>query len=151
MRTYTVTASAEVVASAAACYAVIADYRDGHPKIVPPSVFGAIEVEEGGVGEGTRIRVKVRGIGGERTLRLQVTEPEPGRVLAERDLDNGTVTHFTVEPAGAGRAHVTIRTDFAQRPGLRAALEGWITRRVLPRVFREELSRLEAVAAGRAA
>jgi hypothetical protein len=151
MRSYSVAASAELAASAAACYAVIADYRNGHPQIVPPSVFGAIEVEEGGVGAGTRIRVAVRGVGGTRTLRLAVTEPEPGRVLAEHDVEAGTVTHFTVDPVSAGRSRVTIRTDFIQPPGLRAALEGWITRRVLPRVFREELARLESVAGARAA
>lgn len=150
MRTYTVAASAELSAAAAACYAVIADYREGHLRIVPPNVFGAIDVEEGGVGEGTRIRVPVRGLGGTRLLRLVVTEPEPGRILAERNPDTGTVTHFTVDPVGTARARVTIRTDFVQPPGIRAALEAWITRRVVPRVFREERARLEAVASGRA-
>jgi hypothetical protein len=55
-----VSASAEVKAPAEKVYAIIADYRHGHPQIVPSPPFGRIEVEQGGFGAGTVIRFPMR-------------------------------------------------------------------------------------------
>ena len=54
-------ASAErtVPAPAAAVYALLADYRDGHPRILPPA-FSDLMVLQGGIGAGTIIRFSLK-------------------------------------------------------------------------------------------
>src|SRR5712672_1477568 len=74
-----------------AAYRVIADYRAGHPRIIPPRAFRDLTVERGGVGAGTIIRFRMRIGGVEREYRATVTEPEPGRVLVETN-DSGEVS-----------------------------------------------------------
>jgi len=44
-------------------------------------------VEEGGIGAGTVIRFQMRILGRLRTFHAAITEPEPGGVLVETDLD----------------------------------------------------------------
>lgn len=150
MATIRIEAAARVEAPAADVYAVLADYRDGHPRILPRQMYG-LEVTGGpGVGHGTEIRFRARAPGGERVFRMAVTEPEPGRVLVETDVDSGTVTRFTVEPAGAA-SHVRIATDLVTPPGLRGVLERAMNRLALPMLFREELRNLERVARERVA
>jgi hypothetical protein len=56
MPTHQVSASADVRAPAEKVYAILADYRHGHPQIVPRPPFGLLEVEQGGYGAGTVIR-----------------------------------------------------------------------------------------------
>jgi hypothetical protein len=103
MKTYKAEASATINAPAALVYSIIADYRDGHPHILPKPYFLGLEVERGGFGAGTVIRFRVRVMGKTQAFRAAVTEPEPGRVLVESDLDGGPQTTFTVEPLEEGR------------------------------------------------
>ncbi len=141
----TITASAKIAAPPARVYAILADYRSGHPSILPPAAFLGLEVEAGGVGDGTRILVRARKPGGVREMRMRVTEPEPGRVLAEEDVETGTRTTFTVEPCGTGdHCRVTLTTVWA--PGSVSGLERLLIPLVVPRVFREELRLLAAAA-----
>ena len=100
MRPFRVSSSARIGAPAPAVYRLIADYRNGHPRIVPPEYFSNIVVEEGGYGAGTRITFDARMLGITQRARAWIEEPEPGRVLLER-LEVGWVTTFTVDPAGA--------------------------------------------------
>ena len=140
-------ASAEIAAPVERVYGIVADYRVGHPRIVPKSFFDGIEVEQGGYGEGTVIRVGVHFAGRKSSFRAAVTEPEPGRVLVETDLDGGPVSTFTFEPLGPGRTRVSIST-LLQRRGKRIGLVGrFLTIRFLRRVYAEELRLLAAVAA----
>ena len=138
-------------APASSVYAVIADYVDGHPRILPPRVFHDLTVEEGGVGAGTVIRFGMRVLGVDRWIRARITEPEPGRVLVESGLDgNDVVTTFTVDPLDGGqRAAVRFDTVWTE-PGL----AGWVQRLVAPLVLRwlyaEEMANLERVATERA-
>ena len=140
-----VAASAAVPAPPAAVYAVLADYHDGHPRILPPA-FSGFAVERGGTGAGTVIRFDLTLLGQTRTSRGVVTEPEPGRVLVETYPADGVVTTFTVEPAGAG-SRVTFASAWT-----RGGLRGWVERVVavpaLRRLFAEELANLARVAAG---
>jgi hypothetical protein len=142
LTTYTVAVSAVLSASATACYAAIADYRNGHPHIVPRKWFGPIIVEEGGVGAGTRIRFTMTVLGQTVTLRAEVTEPVPGRVLVESYPDTGVVTTFTVVETTPQQSRVTIETRTPRVGGVRAAIERAITRRMLPRIFSAELAQL---------
>jgi hypothetical protein len=128
-------------------YAIFADYRQGHPAILPRPPFVSLAVEEGGTGAGTTIRVAMRLLGRTRSFRAHVTEPEPGRVLLETN-DTGYVTSFRVEPDGDGRgSEVTISTEQTRRSGQTARLERWFMGRILRPVFERELELLAGVAA----
>jgi hypothetical protein len=149
MARFRVRAEALVDTPAEVAYALIADYRDGHPRILPRPPFVSLDVERGGVGAGTVIRFQMRVFGRTRTFRAEIAEPEPGRVLVETDLDHGAVTTFTVEPAGAG-ARVTISTDLDCRDGLLGRLERFLVTRLLRPTYAREIAQLGAVASGRA-
>ena len=146
MQTYRVSSSARVSAPAAVVYRLIADYRDGHARIVPPQYFSDLVVEEGGYGAGTRIRVDMTVLGRTQRMRAVVTEPQPGRVLVERDIDRGLVSTFEVVPLGSEACDVMIATELPRKSGVFAAIERFVAGRVLPKIYREELSRLGAVA-----
>lgn len=136
-----VSASRAIGAPPAVVYGIIADYRVGHPSILPPKWFGPLTVEEGGVGAGTRIRFSMRGMGPERPAEATVAEPEPGRVLTETYPATGGVTTFTVDPAPGGSV-VTFRTTWTPR-GLQGLFERLLAPGYLRRVYRDELDLLQ--------
>ena len=143
-------ASALIHAPPQDVYAIIADYRQGHPQILPKPPFVSLAVEQGGTGAGTTILVHMRVLGRLQSFRAVITEPDPGRVLVETN-DNGYATTFTVEPRADGRhAYVTIATQATGRAGVLAALESWFASRLLRPVYVRELEQLAAVAATRA-
>lgn len=74
MSAFTLSQSARINAGARRVYDIIADYRDGHQHIVPPKYFTKLDVEMGGTGEGTVIRVTMRVLGSEQTFRAKVTD-----------------------------------------------------------------------------
>jgi hypothetical protein len=145
--TYVVLASARIPAAPDAVYSLLANYVDGHPRILP-NRFSNLVVEQGGIGAGTVIRFDVQALGRRRTIRAAVAEPDPGRVLVERSLDgDGAVTTFTVEPTERGTAaHLVIATEMPHRRGLLGPLERAVTTPVLRSLYREELGRLKQVA-----
>lgn len=128
-------------------YAIIADYRDGHPRILPKPYFVAMQVEQGGVGRGTVVNFQMKLMGRLRNFRAQIREPEPGRVLEEVNED-GAVTRFIVAPRRAGQAAlVTILTTLPVRAGFAGRVEGWLAGRLLRPVYEKELQQLAEVAA----
>ena len=139
-----VEATADISAAPAAVYGMIADYRIGHRRIIPPKYFRNLEVEEGGYGNGTLIRYDLLAFGQTNHARARVTEPDPGRVLVETDLDKGAVTSFIVEPLGAARSRVTIATEMPTRSGLVGWLERAMTGSFLKLVYVAELALLNA-------
>ena len=142
-RTFSVSATARVRASAERVYGIIADYREGHPRILPKQ-FTSLVVEQGGVGAGTIIRCEMRLMGGRQVFRAAVTEPEPGRVLRETIIEGDPlVTTFTVAPAvGESECDVTIQSDVPLKPGVRGVLERFFVPRMLTPMYEEELRRL---------
>jgi hypothetical protein len=148
MKTLRVSASGHVGAAASQVYAVIADYRRHHPHIVPPEYFEGVDVLDGGVGAGTRTRVRMRVLGKKRAFEQLVSEPEPGRVLMETNTDGSAVSTFTVEPAGESTSHVTIATDIPLQPGLHGVLERLAVRLLFPRIYDKEIARLGEYVAG---
>lgn len=144
---YQVAHTAHIDAPAERVYAIISDYHEGHPSILP-AAFRNFVVERGGKGQGTQTRFDVRAFGRTQSFRHEVLEPEPGRVLIERDRDLDSRTTFTVEPAGNGST-VTIRTELSSRNGLSGRLERFLSTRFLQGLYREELAKLNAVAAGK--
>jgi hypothetical protein len=146
--TVTVSASRRIPAPPPEVYAILADYTEGHPHILPSAYFRNIEVEEGGVGAGTRIRFEMTAFGTTRMMRAEIEEPKPGRVLVERDVEGKVLTTFNVNPAREGReADVTITTVLATRGGLLGVVERMASKAFLERVYRDELARLAAYAA----
>src|SRR5438067_1767432 len=114
---HVITATAVVPAQPSRVYAVIADYHNGHPHILPKQ-FSEMVVEKGGVGRGTIIRFQMSVFGRKQTFRAAISEPEPGRVLAETDLDNnGAVTTFVVDP-DPGSTTKVVTAPLLSRSGL---------------------------------
>jgi len=78
-----------------------------------------------------------------------VSEPEPGRVLVEQDIDsvqNESIT-FTVTPLEQGqKSHVEISMTLNLSPGVKGFVERVVVPIIFPPVFRKELKLLEAVA-----
>jgi hypothetical protein len=147
MPTLTVAASARIAAPAHVVYATIANYHTGHPRIVPKQ-FSNLVVEQGGIGAGTVIRFDVRVFGTTTHMRAVVSEPEPGRVLVERNIEgNEGVSTFVVDPdPGGNGCRVTIRTEMPVRSGLAGAIEKFVVSRILASLYKDELRRLEAAA-----
>ena len=131
-------------------YATIADYREGHPKILPKENLYDLQVEQGGYGAGTVHRFKARILGVEQSFYQVVSEPEPGRVLVERDIDSvqNVVTTFTVIPVEEGqKSHVEISTTMNASPGIKGFFERvFVLPIVFPSIYRKELKLLETVA-----
>lgn len=147
MSQYRVEESAEIPAPAKAVYAVLADYRVGHPGILPKG--NTVVLESGGTGAGTVFTLKSTMLGVTKSIRMAVTEPEPGRVLMERELPDGFVTTFTVDPLPGGAAsRLTICTLAPVRGGLMGRIEA----RVMPMLIRRMMAhefRMLARGAGR--
>lgn len=151
MPLHSVSESAEVSAPASVAYGLIADYHSGHPSILPKPPFVGIDVEKGGIGAGTIILVRMRLLGFlPGSYRAEVTEPEPGRLLAETDLSNGRETTFTIEQLSDGRCRVTIETTSRVAGGPLGRLQGWMLERLLRPMFVKELRLLGEIAPGRA-
>ena len=136
-------ASAErtVSAPAAAVYAMLADYRDGHPRILPPA-FSDLTVLRGGVGAGTEIRFALKLAGRKQEGEARVDEPEPGRVLSETYPDRSAVTRFTVDPVG-DQSRVRIETTWESSRRLAGLIERLIAPRLFRKLYTEELDLIE--------
>lgn len=140
-------ASATIPAPASLLYDIIADYKVGHPSILPPKYFGRLEVLAGGRGTGTRIRFEMKAFGGTNVSVGEITEPIPGKELRET-LSDGIVSTFIVDPVNAGSARVTISTVY-EKGGLRGWIESMLAPRFLRDVYTAELAQLERVALDR--
>jgi hypothetical protein len=138
-----------IPAPAQAVYALLADYRQGHPSILPPA-FSEFTVLAGGTGAGTHIRLKLR-LGG-RTQETEgfVAEPEPGRVLTETYPPSNMVTTFTVDPEGDG-SRLRIESAWESRPGISGFFERLLAPRLLKPIYRDELDLIERWARQRGA
>ena len=137
-------AEATVDAPADTVYGYIADMREHHPRFLPPA-FSDFQVESGGVGAGTVTRFKMTAGGRTRQYRMNVAEPEPGRVLTESDMDSSAVTTFTVSPQD-GASLVRIATAWDGATGIGGFFERMFAPRVLRSIYADELKRLDAYA-----
>ncbi len=143
-----VKAAAILNARAEDVYAAIADYRHGHPNIIP-AAFSDLQVEQGGYGEGTIIRFKTKVLGVEQAFYQRVSEPEPGRMIVEQDIDSAQnfITTFVVDPVEDNqKSLVEISTTLNASPGLVGIIERIIVLMINPRLYRKELQLLEAFA-----
>jgi hypothetical protein len=139
--------SRTIPAPAPVLYDLIADYRSGHPSILPKEYFGPLEVLSGGHGAGTKIRFAMKAFGRVNVDTAEISEPVPGKELRET-LPSGIVTTFLVEPRGPNEATVTITTTYS-KTGVRGWLEKILATRYLRGVYVAELAQLARVAADR--
>src|SRR3954447_12390222 len=130
-------ASAESIipASAAQVYGLLADYRVGHPSILP-AAFSRYMVLDGGSGAGTRIQFDLTLPGRKQTLRGLVREPLPGRVLVETYERNSMATTFTLDPAGE-QSRLHIEASWESSLGIRGVLERLLAPRMLQKIYDE--------------
>ena len=147
MATVSVAATRFVGAPAATVYGLLADYREHHPRFLPPP-FSDFEVDEGGVGSGTVVRFTVNAGGRSRSYRMRVDEPQPGRVLRESDTGSSLVTTFTVTQEGDG-SRVRIDTTWSGASGIGGFFERRFAPGALRRIYDDELARLDAYARSR--
>jgi hypothetical protein len=140
MKTFRVEQSAVIDAKPGVVYAVIADYQIGHPAILPKPYFSDLTIEKGGQGAGTVILFKMKVFGQESTYHQEVSEPEPGRVIAETDLNTGQYTTFTFAPLNGGsQTRLTIASKFPRKPGLAGFLESLMQPPIVSRLYTQEL------------
>ena len=137
-----VSAERAIDAPADAVYRYVADMRDHHPRFLPPA-FSDFRVESGGAGAGTITRFKVTAGGRTRAYRMQVAEPEPGRVMTESDTESSLVTTWTVTPDG-DRSRVRIATSWDGAGGVGGFFERLFAARVMRGIYADELERLDA-------
>lgn len=143
MTTAQATASALIAASPTAIYTVLADYRNHHPHILPSQYFHTLIIEEGGHGAGTIFRAELQVFGSKSQNHMIVSEPQPGRVLVETDLDSGLATSFTLTPLANGQqCQVEIKSVWTHKPGPFGRLEAWMTGQVMRMSYRKELAQL---------
>ena len=144
MSNVTVTVSGKVQAPTAVVYNILADYNQ-HRQILPPNYFTRLDIEEGGVGEGTRLTTAMNVMGNKQEFHLSVSEPQPG-VLVESDVNTGMKTTFTVKPAGASESEVSIQTTWQPQPGLSGMLERYTRPAFMRRIYQQELNILDSYA-----
>jgi hypothetical protein len=130
-----------IPAPADAVYALLADYRDGHPRILPPA-FSDLTVLRGGVGAGTVFRFALKLAGRAQEGEARVEEPEPGRVLSETYPEKSAVTRFTVDPVG-DQSRVRIETSWQPDRGLAGLIERLVAPRLFRKLYVEELDLIE--------
>lgn len=149
MATIDVRAEGAVAAAPDTVYLYLADMRQHHPRFLPPA-FSDFAVEEGGVGEGTVIRFTVTAGGRSRQYVMDVTEPEPGRVLVEKDRNSSLATQFTITPQ-AGTSLVEITTSWEGAGGVGGFFERLFAPKAMQRIYLDELRRLDDYARRHAA
>lgn len=144
--------TATIDASPEEVYAILANYRDTHPQILPKQYFSDLEVESGGTGAGTTFRVRTHVMGIGQRFHMVVREPKPGQVISETDTTSGLVTTFTVLPVDDGRrARVTIATDWQAQSGFKGLLERLTTPPIMRRIYATELRQIASYIAARRA
>lgn len=142
---FTVETDSVIHAAAKDVYAVLADYNNGHPKIMPPQYCEGLNVLKGsGVGENSRIEAHFNIYGQRETLVMDVSEPEPGRILQEIDTKATNITRFIVDPIDQATCRVTLQTKIMKQTGIPPGptLDMWLKSFVLKQIFTEELKLL---------
>jgi hypothetical protein len=144
MDTYELQVSKKIKADTELIYRVLSDYHNEHPHILPKPYFASTEVEQGGVGAGTIVRVQMKVMGTVNHLRLFVTEPIPGREIHEEDPVAGIKTIFKLEPdPDHGYCQVSIRTIWQKKKGIRGLIEQMLVPPIVRSIYTKELEILK--------
>jgi len=128
-------------AQASVLYGIVADYKVGHPAILPSPPFLYLKVLEGGYGAGTKVEFAMTFFGKTNVEQAVVSEPEPGRILKEQTVINPLTTYFKFEPKETG-CLVTIRSELTRNKGIGGFLQMKLIKKLIHPVYRQELSKL---------
>ena len=115
----------------------LADYAGTRPRILPEQ-FSDYRVESGGQGAGTRARWRFAATS--RRVREQSVDVT---ALVETDRNSSMVTRWTVQPVGAERSRVSVRTTWNGAGGIGGFFERTFAPKGLRRVYDAMLERLE--------
>jgi len=83
--------------------------------------------------------------GRSREYRMQIAEPEPGRILTESDTSSSLVTTWTVTPQGDASL-VQVSTTWDGAGGIGGFFERTFAPRAMRPIYADELARLDAYA-----
>jgi len=136
-------AEASINARSELVLTILRDY-DGHHRAILPRAFSNVVIEAGGIGAGTVTRFDLRLGGQTRQTRTRIEEPAPG-VIREHVIGRDMVTTFTVTP-DVDHSRVRIETLWQPTAGVVGMLERLMAPRMLRRLYREELVKLDAYA-----
>lgn len=135
--------STVIDANAKDIYAVLADYHVGHAAILPRPPFTDLIVEKGGIGAGTVLTTRVKAYGRIMSYHQVVSEPEPGRVIMEKDMDTAQYSMFTLDPLNGGKqTRVTIFCEFPVVPGFEGVLQRMFQPAYSRGILKQELHNL---------
>jgi hypothetical protein len=142
----TVEATAERVIEAATpdqVWQLVADYANGRPKILPEA-FQDYRLEAGGMGAGTVVAYTLHAAKRERPYRLEVSEPQPGRVLEESDTTSSFTQTWTVEPAETGGTRLSLACSWSGAGGVGGFFEGIFAPKGVARLYEQILDGVQA-------
>jgi uncharacterized protein YndB with AHSA1/START domain len=123
-------------------YAVLADYREGRPRILPGNYLD-YKVEEGGQGGGTVVSYRLRAARRERAYTMEATEPTPGVTLVERDRNSSLVTTWLLSPTASGTGtDLKVSTTWEGSGGVGGFFERAFAPRGLRAIYDDMLDRL---------
>jgi hypothetical protein len=149
--TITVEYSATLNARPEQVYAVFRDYKVSHPAILPKPYFEYLNVDEGGLGAGTKFTAGMNIYGNKSVLVAKVSEPEPGRLIVERDDEDRIVTSFIMAPVENGQKTLTtLKTVAKTSGGFQGLIERFMMPSVLKMIYKKELANVEAYIAKQA-
>jgi hypothetical protein len=140
MSSFTVSVTHPIPAAAATVYALLADYKVGHPSILPKPYFQRLVVNKGGIGAGTIFTAEMKVMGSKQSLTMEVTEPAPGKHLRETNHQDGMVTDFLLEPQGDGKhCLLTIKTTGKFSKGIKGLIERLFSPGFMRKLYKMEL------------
>jgi hypothetical protein len=146
MATLHVETERTVQADPATVFGLVSDYAEGRPRYLPPNYAG-YEVEEGGRGAGTTVRYVLHAARRERPYRMQVTQPDAGLVVVEKDAGSSLTTTWTVVPGADGkRSTVRLVSEWEGAGGVGGFFERLFAPGGLRRIHDDTLARLAKVA-----
>ena len=145
MGTLRVETERTVAADPSEVFGLVSDYAEGRPRYLPPNYEG-YEVEEGGRGAGTTVRYVLHAARRERPYRMQVSQPDAGLVLVEKDAGSSLTTTWTVVPASDGkRSTVRVASQWQGAGGVGGFFERIFAPGGLKRIHDDTLARLARV------
>ncbi len=138
MKTYEVTVECIIDAAHPQVYNIVIDMEE-HRRILPKQ-FESLVVLEGGKGAGTIFRLNMNVMGNRSSLEMIISEPEPGRIVQERDEAAGVTTTWRLAPIeGSERCRIELTSEFRSKPGIAGMLERLIVKPVIRSIYRREL------------
>lgn len=145
MKTYEVTVKCTIDATHTKVYNIVIDMEE-HRRILPKQ-FESLDVLKGGKGTGTVFRLNMNVMGNRSSLEMVLTEPEPGRVVLERDEKAGITTTWKLTPIeGSDRCLIELTSEFQSKPGIAGMLERLIFKPVIRSIYRQELDNINEYA-----